>query len=371
MTDVAAEQARKHQQLVELLDQHTLDAIVLSRRCNVAWYTSGRVRNYVGLVDDVGNSHVVVHRDGATVLTTNIEAERLRDEDLPGTGYDLVAYPYHDTDARRERLGGVLGDRRVAADAALPNVGTLPLPPEVDRLRWTLGEEEVERYRAVATDVTAAVEATARQAEPGWTENAAAGHLTAALRAKGLVPWVLLVGADDRIDRFRHPLPTDTAAERRLMLVTCSERGGLIAACTRIVHFGPVPEALAATMEACATVDAALITSTRPGRTLGELFAVARRAYAAVGREDEWRLHHQGGSCGYLPREVKAAPESDVQVLENQAFAWNPTITGTKCEDTVLCGPEGTAPLAEPSDWPTVRAAWEGEALARPIILER
>ena len=185
------------------------------------------------------------------------------------------------------------------------------------------------------------------------------------------MPWVLLVAADERIEKHRHPLPTGKTVERRLMLVTCAERDGLISACTRLASFGPIGQELADKHRAVARVDAALITTTRPGRTLGQQFAEAQEAYRAVGFGDQWRLHHQGGSCGYLPREVLAGPGNETAIESDQAFAWNPSITGTKSEDTILCGPGGPRLLAEPTDWPGLTAEWKGQAISRPGILVR
>jgi antitoxin VapB len=208
------------------------------------------------------------------------------------------------------------------------------------------------------------------RAEVGQTEDDLAALAAHELRQRGLVPWVLLVAADERIRRHRHPLPAGRHVERYFMLVTCAERGGLIAACSRLAHFGKVPADLAARHRAVCTVDAALIAATRPGAGFGTIFAEAQAAYAAVGFADEWRNHHQGGSTGYLPREVKAAPGESTAALADQAFAWNPSIAGTKSEDTVLCRASGPELMTPPTDWPTVRAEWKGFTMERPAILE-
>ena len=98
-----------------------------------------------------------------------------------------------------------------------------------------------------------------------------------------------------------------------------------------------------------------MILGTRPGTTAGEVLAAAQRAYARVGFPDEWRLHHQGGAIGYQPREYNAFPGSPEVILANQAFAWNPSICGTKSEDTILAGPAGPEVLTCASgDWPAV-----------------
>jgi len=363
------EHAAKHERVLEFLDARGLDAAILSRRCNFSWYACGTARNYVGTADDVGNSTLLVDRQGARVIANNIEAARLGAEDLPALGIGLVEYPWQDAAARAAAFGKAIGGRRVAADAPLAGVRAELLPPEFNRLRWSLLGSEIKRYRTACDDVVAAVEGVARAAEPGATEDKLAGALAAALRARGLLPWVLLVAGDERARRFRHPLPTAGRVERYFMLVTCAERGGLIAACSRLASFGPVPADLEARHRAVATVDAALISSTRPGATYGDVFAEAQAAYAAAGFPDEWRLHHQGGSIGYLPREAKAAPGDPTPVLLNQAFAWNPSIAGTKSEDTIVCLTRGTEPLAAPTAWPTVAAEWKGARMNRPAIL--
>jgi len=361
------ERTTKHERVVGYLDAHGLDGVVLARRCNFAWYTGG-AHNHVDTACDVGGSWLVVTRDGARAIATNIEAARLAAEELAETGIEVRDYPYHEAGAAEHALAEAVAAGRFAADAAVGPAGLLRLDASFDRLRWTLLPAEIERYRGVCTDTVAALEQVAASAEPGQTEHHLAGRLAEALRARGLLPWVLLVGADQRVERFRHPLPTDTPARRYFMLVTCAERGGLIAAATRLAHFGAVPQELQQKHAAVATVETALLQATRPGVTLGEIFAVAQEAYAAVGHADEWRLHHQGGSCGYLPREVKAAPGEKTAVLADQAFAWNPSIAGTKCEDTAVCTDGGCEPLAEPTDWPTVPATWAGVTLNRPAI---
>jgi Xaa-Pro aminopeptidase len=234
-----------------------------------------------------------------------------------------------------------------------------------------LGEQEIARYRGVCGDTVAAVESAARAAEPDWSEYDLAAAVAAELLRRRCLPWTILIAGADRAARFRHPLPTDGKLGRYFMIVACGERGGLIANCSRLASFGKLPADLAGRHQAVVNVDAALIAATTPGATLGAIFAQAQAAYAAEGYPDEWRHHHQGGSCGYLPREVKAAPGEGTIVLADQAFAWNPSIAGTKSEDTILCRAGGCEVLGSSADWPTVTGRWGKFALPRPAILER
>jgi len=367
--DRPAEIAVKHQRVAEYLRAHGLGAAVLSRRCNFSWYTAG-AHNHVAAACDVGNSWLCVTAHRAVAVTSNIEAPRLREEELAGTDIDVLEFP-HEQPARAGRIIRSVIGGAAAADAEVPGLDMPALEADFDRLRWVLTDAEIRRYRVAAAETARAVEAVARSAQPGQTESELAGLLSAELLRRDCTPWVLLVAADERVARFRHPLPTRRPADRYVMLATCAERGGLIAACTRLACFGALPEDLARKHRAVATVDAAMIAATRPGATLGDIFAEAQRTYAATGFPEEWRRHHQGGSTGYLPRERKASPGDTTPVLACQAFAWNPSIAGTKSEDTILCLEGGAQPLADPTDWPVVETDWNGRKMPRPAILER
>ena len=126
------------------------------------------------------------------------------------------------------------------------------------------------------------------------------------------------------------------------MLVVCAERGGLYANVTRFVHFvEPDPE-IQERFEGCESILRRMREeATRPGRTLADALHDCRRFYAEAGFPDEWKLHHQGGMTGYATREVVATPETHEQIELNQAFAWNPSITGAKAEETFVLTKEG------------------------------
>jgi antitoxin VapB len=236
------------------------------------------------------------------------------------------------------------------------------MPGDFDPLRWSLTEEEIARYRDGGRRASAAMEAACRKVRAGTDEQEIAGHLDFEIHKAGLNPLVTLVAGDDRISSFRHPLPKPLPVRERAMLVTCAAFGGLVSCLTRFVAFRPPDKETAAKFQAVANIDAAVNLATRPGRSLGEIFADLQRAYAAGGYADQWQLHHQGGSTGYNPRDAVATPSSAVRVAENQAFAWNPSIVGAKSEDTVLVtkGSGVEVLTAASKDWPTIRGEAPG-----------
>jgi hypothetical protein len=132
-----------------------------------------------------------------------------------------------------------------------------------------------------------------------------------------------------------------------------------------------VPDDVRRKAEACAHVDATFIAATRPGATLGAIFERATKAYADAGFPDEWQLHHQGGPAGYEPREYLATPGSNDIVALGQAYAWNPSITGTKSEDTILVGASDNEVITVTPGLPTWSVTLaDGKTIARPAILE-
>ena len=92
-------------------------------------------------------------------------------------------------------------------------------------------------------------------------------------------------------------------------------------------------------------------------------------AYGETGYPDEWKLHHQGGSVGYEPREHVATAISEEIVWEGQAFAWNPSITGTKSEDTILVRKHSNEILTAIRGWPTIEVRIDDQVIPRPAIL--
>jgi antitoxin VapB len=173
----------------------------------------------------------------------------------------------------------------------------------------------------------------------------------------GITPLVVLVGADERIERFRHPVATDRPWRQRLLVVLSAERGGQVVALSRMVANGS-SEDLANRMRAVTSVFTALLDRTREGATGAELYLAAASAYASAGFPGEELRHHQGGAIGYRSREWVAHPRSGERVAPPQAFAWNPTVAGAKVEDTCVVAADGHVEVVTATpDWPVTEIA--------------
>ena len=361
----------KQRRLAEFLGRHRLDGVLLQQRANFAWITGGR-DNHIANNTESGVAAILATATERICIANNIEAPRMEREELPRNGVPVVSFPWYDRKKGVAKVAEVIAGRKVAADMDPLGMGLPPLPRDFVELRWGLTDEEVARYREGGRRASSAMESACRSIEFGVTEHEIAGALDYHLHHAGCTPLVTLVASDERIEKFRHPIPTRKTVEGYVMLVTCAEYGGLISCLTRFVSFGPISRDLEDRLRAIANIDAAINLSTRPGKMLGELFHELQKAYADNGHADQWKLHHQGGPTGYANREAVATPDSTILVRDQQAFAWNPSITGIKGEDTVLCTEEGVEVLtAHSGEWPTVTGRFDGKELARADILVR
>src|SRR2546426_530403 len=181
------------------------------------------------------------------------------------------------------------------------------------------------------------------------------------------------VAAHDRIARYRHPVATERRWERTVMVIACAQRDGLVVSLTRIVSAGPVSDDLRRRTRATAGVMGRLLAATRSGATGRQLYDEAARAYAEEGFPGEQRKHHQGGACGYRTRDWVAHPASDDVVDAPQAFAWNPSITGTKVEETAIAHGDDDAVevITSTPGWPAIPVDARGVTVEMPDVWSR
>ena len=355
----------KSRKIQDLMERHHLGALLLRQVGSFAWATCG-ASSYVNTAATNGAASLLITPSARYVITDNIEAGRLKQEEhLEEQGWKFRISPWYETNQAITQLTHSL---KFGADSSHP--GAVDLSAEFSQLRSALGPEEGERFRKLSGLCAEAMDQAIRSVRPGMTEYQIAGVLDDMVQRRGVQPIVNLIATDERIFRFRHPLPTEKKLDQYAMLILCGRKWGLICSITRLIYFGHLTDELQRKAKAVAQVDARLIMATRPGRKLCDVFNEAAQAYREQGFADEWKLHHQGGLAGYEPREFFATSTSDHVVSVGQAFAWNPSITGAKSEDTILIGKERNEVLTSISGWPTLKVSLDGQEIERPAILE-
>jgi len=359
-----AELDAKHEQLVEWLGAQHLAGVLIRRNENVAWLTGGAVELRVLTPCETGVAALLVTAAGKRYyFTTENEAPRLHDEEFGALDFEPVLFPWwaDDTNAAAARLaGGPLG-----SDTPGPGLTPVNLYP----LRAALSETEIARYRWLGAETAAATLEAINQVEPGLSEYDLEAIAESALLRRGILPSVALYAVDDRIFKYKHAVPRGARLKQYGMLNLCSRKWGLAISITRFVHFGRLPAELAARFKSAAQVNAALLDATRAGAKSAELFKVAQAAYAAEGYPGEERFHHQGGPTGYGEREWVATPEGTEVVVNNQAFAWNPSIRGGKAEDTTLLQDGKIEWLTATPELPVIEATANGKVYPAAGVL--
>jgi Xaa-Pro aminopeptidase len=372
--DRTAEVREKIERLVRILAAERSGGVLINARHNFTWLTAGG-SSTLDTTREMGIGSLMVRADGKCfVLANRIEMARLQAEELPEKVFEPVDFSWEE----EKRSATFFADRAASllsssspllSDMALGNCKVAE--NSIARCRYQLTTSEIDRYRDLGQDAAAAVEDLIKHIEPGLTEQEVAASTDTALAARGCRSAVTLVAADERLKLFRHPYPTAKRWRKLLMIVVCAERTGLIASLTRIACDGDLPDELKRRTVATAKVNAELMAATKPGAPASELYEVAARSYEAEGFPGEQHLHHQGGATGYRTREWAAHPACEEVVQLHQAFAWNPSITGTKVEETCLTKDEGLELLTSRPTWPQIRLTLNGIEYLSPDILVR
>ncbi len=323
--------------LRQFMEERGFDRFFLYRPENFAWLTGGGDDT---VVVGEGVGHIEVSASGVRLHTSRIEAVRLQEEEQ--VDFAVAVYPWH-SPPRIDR----------------PN----DLDTDLTALRLVLSAEEQDRFRTLGRDTAQALGDAMRAARPEWTEARLAGEIANAVYSRGIQPIVLLAAGEERAFRYRHPVPKDKPVGRVAMGIVCGRRHGLVANVTRMRSWGypEIESRYARVLE----VESQALTATVPGATVSNIIAAIANGYRTIGAPDAFEEHHQGGIAGYRPREILATPGDKTKLEVGMVVAWNPSLPGTKVEDTFLLTVHGLENLTYDPDWPMLRV----EQRLRPDIL--
>jgi Xaa-Pro aminopeptidase len=395
--------------LIDWLDRSDFDGIIISRRDNFTWLVNSRnwvlANSPVGIAalyiprqlaasvdtddagtdmaaDAAGTDKAGAAADGVAVgdksadgnnkivlIADTIDGRRILEEELScncsgcgavgrdsditspnqlSTGFELLQYPWYSDSASFFR--DFIGDRKIASDTGI--VGTVNVQDDLVEIRSILSESEQTAYRHLGLKCAEIVEDICRSADSEMTENQIAIMVRKRCVADGISPDCVLVGSDERIMKYRHPMPTEKTINHLLMIVLGAEQGGLNVSLTRFVSFGKPSSDYLERFVKTQQIFAQMQGLTQDGMAYSTFFRHVQKLYNQAGYADEWQKHHQGGPTGYACREKIIAPTTPGSIRNDQAYAWNPTINGTKAEDTTLLTADGIEILTRTNNWP-------------------
>ena len=111
-----------------------------------------------------------------------------------------------------------------------------------------------------------------QEVNPGDTEAGVTGELTRLLWKNRSDQVGFQAAADDRVYKYRHPIPTERKIEKYLMLCVMSRKWGLNTTITRLLNFGELSAKHRKQYEDNVFIECAMIAATRPGEKTGNIF---------------------------------------------------------------------------------------------------
>jgi Xaa-Pro aminopeptidase len=358
------------------LDAAGAAGLVLTGPAAVAWACGG-VAPPVDRTAATDLVWAVFTSRGAALVTTNVEADRIRSEYDPAAhGFaELAEVPWYSPDGFVSAAVRLAGSPAASlASDGHPAFGR-DASDDLIALRLALSAAEAQDLAELGTDAAHALQAGLVQWRPGERDLDIQARCAAYLEAAGADAPVLIVGGDDRLARYRHPMAAGVPVRRLVMAVVVARRAGLHVALTRFAAARPLEPAYAALRRQVLAVEDAVLAACTPDARYGGALATLASAYAAIGAKDGWMGHYQGGPIGFAQREFEIAPSQTSSrwyrepIRAGHALAWNPSLPGgAKSEDTYLVTESGQLSLVtDAPGWPTEIS---GSGNTRPAVLE-
>ncbi len=314
---------------------------------------------------------------GAALITTNVEADRIKAEYDPAAhGFgDLADVPWYSPDDFVSAAVLLAGHPAAGlASDGHPAFGH-DVSDDLIALRLELSAAEAADLAELGAAAAHALQAGLARWRPGERDLDIQARCAAYLEAAGADAPVLIVGGDDRLERYRHPMAAGVPVRRLVMAVVVARRAGLHVALTRFASAGPLEPRYAALRRRVLAVEDAILSACTPGVRYGTALESLASAYSAIRAEGGWMGHYQGGPIGFAQREFEIAPGQTGSrwyhepIVAGHALAWNPSLPGgAKSEDTYLVTGSGQlSRVTHAPGWPTEIS---GSGSTRPAVLE-
>ena len=192
-------------------------------------------------------------------------------------------------------------------------------------LRLALSPGETERLASLGADAARALEIALREWTPGERDFDVQARVAEQLESAGAFGACLIVGGDERVERFRHPLAAGEPMHRLVMAVVVAERHGLHAAATRFACAGRARRGRPPCTRRALAVEEETLAACEPGATYGDVLG------ASTGRMPTRAIRAHGPATTRAARSATASASSS-------SCRRRPTAAGS---DSARDGPRG------------------------------
>ncbi|HEV3446847.1 MAG TPA: M24 family metallopeptidase [Gemmataceae bacterium] len=364
-TDRRADVEAKQRRIAALLQEAGCEGLLVVEPENFAWLTSGGAAR--GVPDASELPALYFTADQRWVIASNVDAQRLFDEELNGLGFQLKEWPWHW--GREQLVADLCHNRKMISDR--PFNSHKVVADQLRGLRRLLTPYEQACFQVLGPLVSHALEATCRTMNAEITEREVAAQLSHRLLHRGAQPICIEVAADGRSRRYRQCGYTSLPVRRYCVMTLTARKYGLYATSSRAVCFGEPDPAFKKEHDAACKISATYIASTWPDAMPRQILAAGQHTYRLTGFEHEWRLCPQGHITGRLPVEMNLLPSTEQLFQANWGITWHASVGAAFSTDTFLISEEGPRLITPPEAWPLKRIKIQGAEFFRPDLLLR
>jgi Xaa-Pro dipeptidase len=352
----------KLQKLRSWLAESGFDALIIARRENFAWLTCG---GDSAVVNSTQNSVgcLLLTKNNQFLISHVMDGKRLMDEQITFQSFELIEMHWYEGEPVNKALE--ISGKNTAADINFP--GTINVFPEILDLHYPMTELEMERLCELGQCMHSIFIEMSMKITPGISELDLAAEFHYLQNIKGISSDVLIVGSDERIIKYRHPMPTNKKIEKFVMLHSASRKWGLHAPITRLYSIGTPEEKFLRPFQSVMEIQAKVFENTKPGVFYSQIMELMKDWYAQAGYPEEWKNHFQGGPTGYvIVDSVRCLTQKIIQT--NTPFEWFITVPGSKTAELSLLGKDGLKIVSNGDFWPQFSTDVNGVEYKMPGI---
>lgn len=328
------------------ISSNNIDGVLLNRRSSFAWFSQGE--SSMNFYTDFGLAFIYVDKNDAFCYTSNNEQRRIESKIFKGE-FPVKSFSW--VEGPQKNISKLIEGKNINADFSLN--GTKEDFANIKKLRYSLSDTHINIARELGKKSACILENTIKNIKQGLKEYEIEAEIRYSFGKEGIECPVLLIASDDNLNKYRPPLATNNIANERFMAVLCPRYKGVVVALSRIVYFRKRTNEEKKRDEAICKINNTLISLTNVGTSSKTLWDIMLKAYKENGVENEYLNHHQGGAIGFESREWVLRPTLEETIVANQMIAYNPTLIGTKAEETLFVGESSKEIFTIGSDFPT------------------
>lgn len=358
-----SEFARKVERIRRYLEENDFTGMLLCRRDNFSWLTTGGDSAIIETTE-FGFGIIVVTRTKTYLTAQTMDAAWLMDLMLEGCDIEPVVLKWNE-ETREEKALELAGERPVS-DRELP--GCECRFKDILKLHYPLTEADIEMYREWGRIYEEILAKVVDKVTPDMTELEVKKMAIAEYLKEDAYASIFLIGSGERLNRYRHPVPSDKQLEKVVLIHPGMRRYGQHCLITRMFCFGEAPEKLRKDYDFLNLLQAQTLSMCRPGVRLGDIIEARRQLVFESGYEKEWQLHYPGGFTEYYVGTAQWGIDNE-PICENMCLDWYLTVTGAKVEELALIKNDGIELLSVNGFWPVKQYTYNGQTFELPDIL--